>query len=188
MNKFLIKPLVAFILRNHENHDWTIQGLGMLRVYLSDELRLHIWHSHAQVPEASVIHTHPWDFCSNVIAGCVTDVHFKERNVGRPYHKQLIRCGEGGGLEGEPKDVRLGAGKYKVYTEGDKYYMLADQLHYTQFDNGTVTIVKRTFKEDTEHAAVYWPEGGEWGTAEPRKATPEEVKLICEDSLRKYFT
>lgn len=187
MNHQIIKYMTSFILRNHDKFEWTIQGLGMLRVYITPELRLHVWHSSAREPGASVIHSHPWDFCSNVIAGCITDVRFRESADGKPHNKQVIRCGPGGGLEGDPQQVYLLPRTYRGYVAGKKYYALAEDIHYSTFDDGTVTLVNRTFKQDTEHAAVYWPEGEEWGTAEPRIATPKEVKLICESSLDKYF-
>lgn len=55
----ITKLFVKTILSNPENFKWSIQGLGMLRVYLSDEVRLHIWDSRFKVPGVSPLHNHP---------------------------------------------------------------------------------------------------------------------------------
>jgi hypothetical protein len=52
---------------------------------------------------------------------------------------------------------------------------------------GTVTIVERRFKADTEHAFVFYPRNEKWVSAEPRPATPEEVITITQIALRRWF-
>jgi hypothetical protein len=44
---------------------WTVQGLGMLRTYLPDNARLHIWNPALKFEEVSEHHTHPWDLVSH---------------------------------------------------------------------------------------------------------------------------
>lgn len=65
MNKLLVKA----VLEHAQVYTWQLQGLGMLRLYLNKATRLHVWHSGFSVPGASTIHTHPWDFKSEVVAG-----------------------------------------------------------------------------------------------------------------------
>lgn len=98
-------------------NDWSTQGLGMLRLYLSREVRLHVWHSAFRVPSVSDIHDHPWDFRSDIVCGSVRNVRYGivsesecgpvlqdgEGNplgaVARPgqpnYTQSTIRCGTG---------------------------------------------------------------------------------------------
>ena len=45
---------------------WSLQGLGMFRLYLSHEKRLHVWDARFRTSDVSVIHTHPWHFTSEV--------------------------------------------------------------------------------------------------------------------------
>ncbi len=51
-------------------------------------------------------------------------------------------------------------------------------IHDTGYGDGTVSLVTRTFLEDTEHAQVYIPAGQSWVSAEPRNATDDEVERI----------
>lgn len=184
-----IKQLVKEILENPGERGWAIQGLGMLRTYLTPELRLHIWSEVAEMDGASKMHTHPWDFTSLVVAGRVCD--FKCREItsaeagGRTMKKQTIRCGEGGGLVGEPIEVRIDTWPPKAYVEGESYSHVASNIHYSVPEEGSVTIIKRTFGQDTEHAYVYFD--GEWGTAEPRPASRGEIIAITQSALERWF-
>lgn len=187
------KPLVQNILENHGRHEWTIQGLGMLRTYLPGDLRLHVWSSTAEFEDVSKMHTHPWDFESRVIAGKVVNIRFTwpdpDGGSKSPicFQRQMIRCGQGGGIVGEPEEVSLIQGHAEGYLEGSVYRQQAHEIHVSLPKDGTVTLIQRSFHEDTEHAYVYFPIGEEWVTAEPRAATPEEVERICEAALSEWF-
>jgi len=183
------KALVRNLLEHPESMDWTLQGFGMLRCYLEPELRLHVWDSRFRFADVSDLHTHPWDFHSVVIAGVVCNQRFREVTqweAGHPsYRRQTIRCGEGGGLCGAPEDVRLEASRCEVLEEGAIYTQAAREIHRSVPEDGTVTIIEREFKEDAEHAYVYFH--GEWVTAEPRAATQEEIEAILTHSLDTWF-
>lgn len=186
------KLLVKKILEKPSGHDWSLQGFGMLRLYLSDEVRLHVWDSRYAVDDVSTVHTHPWDFRSLVVAGEIINRRFDEYETPGSefrsldgFRRQTIKCGEGGGLVGTPEDVWLRGGTPEVYLEGESYVQAAHEIHASLPRDGTVTIVTREFKEDTEHAYVYFE--GEWVSAEPRRATLGEVITICRRSLERWF-
>lgn len=181
----LSKSDVHDILVNCDDYEWSLQGLGMLRLYLDDVTRLHIWDDRFRVRNVSQMHTHPWNFSSRVIAGEVTNLIFEEDERGSRYKRQKIRCGEGGGLVGNWDTVNL-LPKAKTYSEGDTYSELAHEIHISRPERGTVTIIEREFLDDTEHAYVYW-EFGDWVSAEPREAAIEEVHQICNYSLNRWF-
>jgi hypothetical protein len=74
---------------------------------------------------------------------------------------------------------------------GDVYQQMASEIHESQPEDGTVTIMERPKGPDfTEHAFVYWdidrgPIG--WVSAEPRRATHEQVfraSVLALDVLR----
>ncbi|HYT42030.1 MAG TPA: hypothetical protein VEP90_06770, partial [Methylomirabilota bacterium] len=127
------KDLVKAILSSPYDLEWQVQGLGMLRTYLSKERRLHIWNSDLKFEGASEMHTHPWNFKSFVVAGEVTNLRFWESDeeAGEQYNRQKIFCGVGGGLIGEPDKVNLelwDAGSEEVYKEGETYSELAQEI------------------------------------------------------------
>ena len=204
MTKASITLLTLKFLEGAHRLEWSTQGLGMLRTYLSKEVRLHIWHSRFRVPHVSSIHDHPWDFESEVLCGRIRNtrygiVHMTDHgavlrdgagqslgavaNPGAPnFTMQTIRCGTGGGIEracelGEPGPCHLSMLSNAEYSPGDSYHQNAPDIHDTSAEDGTVTIVTRTFRADSEHARVFFPTGTDWVSAEPRAATPEEVHL-----------
>lgn len=182
----LLKSLVRKILEAPTEYDWSIQGLGMLRLYLDDTHRMHIWDDRYQVEDVSQMHTHPWNFQSTIIAGVIHNHRFVESSQAHEYHRQKIFCGVGGGLVGEPDTVKLAMTQEEIYTEGNFYTELAHEIHISKPERGTVTIVERQFLDDADHAYVYWDKG-EWISAEPRKAELSEILDICNNSLYNWF-
>lgn len=180
-----VKGLVRKILEKPFQNEWTMQGLGMLRTYIAPEIRLHIWDDRLKASNVSELHTHPWNFHSLVVAGRVRNYRFVESDDGTDFERQTIRCGEGGGLVGDPKKVGLTAGMRETYDPGEIYVQKAAEIHRSAPLDGTVTIIHREFLDDTEHAYVYFH--GEWVTAEPRPATASERDAACELTLELWF-
>lgn len=147
------------VLAYSERHEWTLQGFGMLRTYLGEDrrLRLHVWDSRFRTTDVSDIHDHPWDFESLVLRGSIRDVRYDARDPRRygagraSHHLGRILCGPSPAVRG-PQDVEptwLFKQSDQTYEAGERYVM-----HHC------------------------WPLGTEWVSAEPRAATPEEVREI----------
>jgi hypothetical protein len=182
------KLFVEQILRKATHYPWSIQGLGMLRLYLSKEVRLHLWDPTLAFPGASPIHTHPWDFTSKVVVGYVYNQIYVERDEEPNFHYQVLKCGVGGGLvSGESGTTSLRRLPLFSYQQGETYSERAEEIHESKPVRGTVTIVTRKFKADEDHARVFWRLGTSWGSAEPRPATPEEISVAAEYSLATWF-
>jgi hypothetical protein len=189
--------------------EWTLQGLGMLRLYLGTDkqVRLHVWDDRFIFwPTPSELHTHPWHMYSLVIAGEVFNTRYTDeepdtylRGKGMsprqwepiPMMRQSILCGIGGGLQEEPSaavPITLYEQPEERIIAGQVYKQRADEIHRSRPLCGTVTIVTRHNTADADYADVFWPEGTEWITAEPRPASPEEVYDILTNSLDTWFT
>lgn len=180
-NDHVLRAAVRAILTKAYAYEWSIQGFGMLRCYLSTEVRLHIGDSRFKVPDVSTVHDHPWDFTSYIVAGQVTQYRFVEHPTdGEGFQRSIIRCGVGGGLVRAecgveaPEQVFLRRSDIETYVAGQWYSQRADEIHESLPADGTVTIVERQFKADTEHARVYYQTPA-WVSAEPRAATPREI-------------
>jgi hypothetical protein len=188
---YITKALTQAILEHPHDFEWSMQGLGMLRTYLTPELRLHIWDSSFRVQDVSMMHTHPWHFHSYIIAGEVNQFRYvvinEEDEATNFCMRQAIHCGKGGGLVGEPEPVMLRRGPKEVYKEGAIYHQFANEIHISLPLDGTVTLVEREFLDDTEHADVFWPRGGDWVSAEPRNALLHEVDKVTEMALHAWF-
>ncbi len=204
---------IKAILRHADEFDWSLQGFGMFRTYFAEEFRIHLWDRRFAAPGVSTIHTHPWHFKATVLGGSIRNVIYRMEPVGArsarfdsesidtesfapppsipraTHHMQKILCGPGGGLVDGPQNVVLripdaGGG---VYPAGTAYHQQASVLHETIPEDGTVTAVSRNFLHDTEHAMVCWPLGTEWGTAEPRAATKDEIRTAAAYALERWF-
>jgi hypothetical protein len=190
VNKLLVKA----ILEAAPAFKWQIQGLGMLRLYLSKAVRLHVWHSGFASPGVSTLHTHPWDFESTVVAGQLENIRYKETTGTanteldtERFYSSLLHCGPGGGLKEDPQLVYLKQLPSEIYHEGESYTEKAEEIHESKPWDGTVTVVSRRFKPDEDHARVFWPVGTAWGSAIPRDATVEEVYVITQFALQRWF-
>lgn len=183
-----LKATIKQILEKAEHYEWSLQGFGMLRLYLTKETRLHVWSDSHTVPNVSDIHDHPWNFRSTVVAGELRNYRFTpvERGASRFLTRRIL-CGPGGCVMGEPAYVNLYEGVREIYFEGDDYYQGASEIHRSEPIDGTVTIITRAFLDDSDHANVFWRPGEEWVSAEPRPATPEEIKAITGNALRMWF-
>jgi hypothetical protein len=181
----LVPSLVRSILEAPLGRKWSLQGLGMLRLYLSPDVRLHVWSSEHRTPNVSEIHDHPWHFRSDVISGRMRNQRYREAGDGFPYFGAAIQCGAGACMRETPQPVRLQSGPVEEYGPGESYSQRAHELHRSDPAPGTVTIITRVVAGDPERARVYWPVG-EWVDAAPRPATDAEVLAICGLALERW--
>lgn len=182
------KELIKTILENPIGFDWSLQGMGMLRLYMvKGNLRLHIWDSSFRFPKVSMIHNHlQWGLKSTIISGVVINRRYSVTDVDtedKASHKRgLINAGIGGGLTNEIDLVSLYPLSPERYEAADSYAQLPDEVHETDAVDGTVTLMEK-FSEATNQAEVFWPIGTDWGTALPRKATNAEILCITQRAL-----
>lgn len=189
------KLLVRRILESaghHNQHQWSVQGLGMFRLYLSAEVRLHVWDSRFKVEGVSTIHDHPWHFKSEVVAGALTDIVYTRWKTTEPvrhlpYNMQTLRCGEGCELLGEPAAVTLRVVSEERIRESESYSRIRSEIHESFPEDGTVTLVTRRFEGDPDLANVFYPRGGKWMSAEPRPAEQLEVLQMASRALERWF-
>lgn len=183
------KLVIETILKRATAYEWSLQGFGMLRLYLNRAIRLSVWDSRYIIPNVSIVHDHPWDFDSLVITGAMTSRIYKVLPDKCPqpnFMFSTIQCGAGACVKTEPKPVYLIEEDSLVTKPGCVYHQRFDTIHSSHFAEGTVTLCKRTFHEDTEHARSFWPIGTEWVSAAPRTATDQEVLDITQNALRQW--
>lgn len=178
------RALVHHVLTNAWKFEWSMQGLGMLRLHLSDNFRVHVWDTRFAFPGASPIHDHQqWGLSSLVLSGRMINTRFVEAK-GEPTHLfATIKAGYGCYFKHDPKPIRLVECADEMYPAGQRYSQTPKEIHWSRPQNGTVTIMQKTPSEDGESARVFWPIGEEWGSAEPRAAKPMEVSMITENAL-----
>lgn len=184
--------LVRSILEQWKSYQWTTQGFGFVRTKIQNVGRIHVWDSRLAVPLVSTIHTHPWALRSTILSGELINQRFLELKPEHPnpcalkYVRQSIATGEGGGLLGEPADVRLGSDAPEVYGAGETYEQKPEEIHRTIAQDGTVTLLERQQGEPLEQALVYWPRGTDWVSAEPKSSEPWPLERAIQYALARW--
>jgi hypothetical protein len=169
------RALVRMILEHAEDYPWTLQDIGLLGLRLDDrrEYRLHVWDSSYSVGELPV-HDHPFDFTSTVIAGEMTNTRYEEDPSGVEYHRmRYLPPNE----DARTTDTVRLSGTATTFTAGERYSQRAHELHDSRQLPGTVTIIRRSFK-DVPELTVCTRGEDEWVSGESRPAAPEDVKRI----------
>lgn len=157
--------------------EWSAQGFGMLRKYLPGNRRLHVWTRAVAVPRATLLHTHPWDFRSVVLRGVIHNFKYS-RVEGEPTHDEYrLKCGSGACTISAPTPVRLCQTWAESVCEGSVYSQEFDEIHESCAEEGTVTIITRKLRAEADFAQTFTRLGESFVSAEPRPATPEEVRL-----------
>lgn len=186
-----LRLVVENVMRHPGEFDWSTQGLGMLRVYLRPDVRLHVWDRSLLVPGASPLHSHPWNFTSTIIAGRLINRRYKSFQSASETFQEFncvrIQCGENAHVEGEPTAVKLVQQADEHWVQGSTYRQTAEEIHWSLPEDGTVTICEREFKQDRDHALVFWRGKGGWVDAKPRRAEILEVLNVCNRSLETWF-
>ncbi len=180
------KPLVKAILEKAPAYKWSLQGFGMLRLHLADDFRLNVWDSRFRVQNVSLMHTHPWNFTSLIVAGKLRNDRFVPYIGGTEFNHALIKPGPGGGIREDKGIVVLRQQAHEFYSEGVTYQQAWSEIHISSPEDGTVTLNQRRRVGD-DIAYVFWPKGEQWVSAEPRAATAEEVQDITGASLERWF-
>lgn len=172
---------------------WSVQGFGVLRLFIKDVGRLHIWDRALRYPGVSLIHNHSWNLESTIVAGELCNTRYVESrpatglaltlDMPATHWKRRLLTGYQSKMTEAPAEmVNLRRRHSEFYRPGDVYSQRADEIHQTDALDGTITIMRRD--EDVNgHADVYWPLGTEWGTAIPRRATPAEVAQTTQRAL-----
>lgn len=192
----LTKLLIKKILENATAYDWELKGLGMMRTYLSEDTKIHVWDSRYKIDNVSLTHEHPWSFESEIIAGRLRQYRLTsvpmlanalDEPEANPYMRSVVQCGPGGCLQSAPELVHLVRHDVEVYEEGQKYQQATDEIHQSYPEDGTVTVVRRIEYKEPRAAPVYWPAGEKWISSEPVMATPAKIRDIAGRSLELWF-
>ena len=174
-----LQASIRAILEHPTEFAWTVQGFGFMRCYLTPDKRwrLNVWDSELAT-NASLIHDHPWNFTSYIIAGALYNFRYTENEAeGDWYTWGLLLPGIGGGLTSAPQGVKaLWQGKREEWLPGDVYTQKHREIHHTEFGDGTVTLNDRIRPHGGKDIArIFWPAGEQWQDAMPRDATAVEV-------------
>lgn len=179
-----ISLTVLAILNKWEWYDWSVQGFGLLRLYIGGVGRLHIWDSTLRYPNVSMIHNHSWDLKSTVVCGRLVNERFDLTTFGMRYMRQRLLTGyDSKMIQEAPEEVSILNRPKETYLPGEIYVQHAAEIHQTIADDGTVTVMARREDDGPGYADVLWHAGTVWGSAKPRPATGDEVHATVNKAI-----
>lgn len=184
MRPTLARTLVRNILEHATDFAWRMQDVGLLGLWLDDrrELRLHVWHDGA-VGEP-LVHDHPWDFTSTVVAGELVNTRYVEDPAGVEYVRE--RYATANEADRRADTVHL-AGTLETLRAGARYHQRAGELHDSRQVPGTVTVVRFESTTDARpELTVCRRPGTPWVSGRARPATAEEVTRITKRALGRF--
>jgi hypothetical protein len=175
-----LQALVRTILEHAEDHAWTMQDIGLLGLRLDErrECRLHVWAPSSCVGEPP-IHDHPFDFTSTIIAGEMTNTRYDESPSGIEYRRVRYSTPDEDARTADTVKLTRTA---TTLAAGDQYFQLAHELHESRQLPGTVTLIRRTFRNAPE-LTVCLRDDAAWVSGRSRPAAPEEVRRIAATAL-----
>ena len=181
MDNGLGRALVYQVLVHAEAFPWTMQDIGLLGLRLDEyrEFRLHVWEPSLSAVDPP-IHDHPFDFVSQIIAGEMINTRYVEDRNGIDYRR--IRYSPANEGDRRTTDTVTLSGTATTYAAGEHYVQRAHELHDSQQLPGTVTIIRRTFK-DVPELTVCLLDDAPWVSGQSRRATPDEVKQFAAKAL-----
>jgi hypothetical protein len=198
-----IKPLVKAVLKSPQALDWTVHGIGLMLTYLDKEHRLHVFDQSLRVETVSPIHDHAWHLKSYIVAGILRQRRYDivaeaeggagwvsyRATGGRQIEKfkQASINTVGIPIPTPGPDVFVESGELEEYREGQSYHQHNDEIHETIPEDGTTTLVEREFARDIRSARIFWRGEGEWVSAAPRRATPNEIDYVTQRALTLWF-
>jgi hypothetical protein len=183
MRHTLNEALVRTILEHPADHPWKIQDIGVLGLWLDDrrEYRLHVWNPDGAIGEP-VVHDHPFDFTSTVIAGELVNTRYVEDPSGAEYCRDRYRTDDEHNRRTDT--VRL-VGTSEILGPGARYHQVAHELHDSSQVPGTVTVLHMQPHPSAElpELTVCRQPGSPWLSGAARLATGDEVARITAMAL-----
>ena len=177
MTDGLDRQQVRDILERAADHDWRMQDVGVLGLWLDDRktARLHVWTPDDAIGEP-LVHDHPFAFTSTVIVGELVNTRYVEDPAGPEYVRE--RYSPGNENDRRADRVRL-LGTSETLRAGARYRQIASELHDSRQVPGTVTVLHfhEVFDDLPELTTCRRPEHP-FISGRARSATRDEVQRV----------
>jgi hypothetical protein len=168
----MTRALVRTILERSDARPWKLQDTGVLGLWLDPgrRYRLHVWDPGSGTND-ELVHDHPLDLTSTVVAGEITNTRYEEDPGGDEYRRDRYVVGDE--AHRRTDSVRL-RGTSTTYRPGESYHQAAPELHASAQIPGTVTVVRFTAVEVPVVTVCRRP-GTPWVSGAARAAEAREV-------------
>jgi hypothetical protein len=170
------RALVRTILEHADVQPWKVQDAGLLGLWLgpSRRYRLHVWDPASSTGEV-LIHDHPLDFTSVVMAGEITNTRYEMDPAGDEFVRERYALGDEANRRTD--SVRL-SGTSTTFGPGESYSQAARELHSSSQVPGTVTVLRFTYV-DVPLLTTCRREGSPWISGTSHPAEPDEIRRVA---------
>lgn len=200
----LARCVLEEAIRRPGARSWTLQGFGVLRLNLHDDMCLHVWCPDLAAEGAPTIHDHPWQFSSFVVAGIAENHRFECREPApgqviiptqeemsegwRAFYRRTVMTGQPGltAVLGDDRMVMLRRLGLERVRAGAWYHQSRGEIHESRPHAGTVTLVQR-LRDGDERANIFFSPLDPPADGNKRPATDAEVVHACTVSVRKWL-
>lgn len=152
--------LVEYILRHARHFSWTEHANGRISLMLKpDQVCINVFDARYRQPGTTEIHSHSMDFRSEIIAGRMRQ--YRYRRTDDPAAAVATRCGVqdltlDGKLAGDARLCYLIEGPLEEYRAGEAYEITAPEIHRSDPEDGTVTLIARQYKTSPAGVSAFW--------------------------------
>lgn len=163
-------------------------GIGFAQVYLTPDVRLHIWHPEfPSTPQPfGCRHSHRFDFESTVLHGAIihTTLEPKSTHYGNGFfNRYSVQPAHLGAAEPQVEEFGMDVGirAVQVFHEGETYKFPKGVYHESAGHGITATLMRKHDQDET-HAFILAPAGQppEHGMARETISQAELLRLILE--------
>ncbi len=152
--------LVEHILRHAKEYPWVVPANGRLTLVLEpDIVVINLFNAQYRQPGTTTTHSHTVDFKSEIIAGEMRQYRYARTKAETPgaAHYGCQELTLDGKLMGQATDCYLLEGPQEVYRAGESYEITAPEIHKSDPEDGTVTLITRQFKTTPASVFTFWP-------------------------------
>lgn len=157
----ILRGFALQVLQHHSDFQWTHEPGGFMRTCLAPDMVMNVFDASLVHEGATLIHTHPLDFTSMILAGELR--HFRHTRYGRaaapagaqPYGYQDFDVEFKGASPA--KGCFLVEEPMEVYHAGDTYQVLSHEIHRVGTEDGTITVLTREYITKPTGSTTFWP-------------------------------
>jgi hypothetical protein len=195
-----MRALVKAILQRAEHYSWEVPGNGRLTLVLEPNVAvINVFHSKYRQPGTTAIHSHTVDFRSDIVGGVMRQYRYLRATADagvfgsapRRYWEQELTLD--GKLSREPMECYLTESAIETYAAGEFYEIIADEIHQSVPEDGTVTLITRQHKTKPSSVSTFWPWAPLTAGARPsdkiipKEAGDEVVRDVISVALERWF-
>lgn len=167
-------------------------GVGMMQAYLTEDVRMHVWHPELTTPLESFgnRHDHRFSLESIILLGAIVDIQYQELDGEGPFNIYEVKPAHFGDTP-TPQllscEHAFSPESIQKHCTGDRYWVPKRIVHETRAEGLTVTIMRK-FDQEEQWARIIATKDQQPEHAMLRKPDKALMQQLFFSALRKLPT